>query len=82
MVSAMASNLEHFTPNINTKDYYILSVNRYNFWDKGISWCNQVAFPSSGNNLRFFRVLEVTSITPECRVPQSITFIEPVILEM
>jgi len=58
----MASSLEHFTPNINTKDYYILSVIRYNFWDKGISWCNQVVVQSSGSNLRLlFRVLDVTS---------------------
>ena len=47
----MASNMEHFTPNNNTKDYYILSVNRCNFWDMGISWCDQVVVQSSGCNL-------------------------------
>jgi len=52
----MASNLEHFTPDINTKDYYILSVSTYNFWDKEISWCNQVFVQSSGSNLNHNRV--------------------------
>jgi len=47
----MASNLEHFTPHINTKDYNILSVSIYNFWYKGTSWCNQVVVQCSGSNL-------------------------------